>query len=446
LLRLSIPEAWEQSQQGDNEVVLMRTTSDIADQRHKLMEHAEATEEPLEEEAQRQQKPQQPRNSKEWKKKLHQWRMMQQSKGVIKSMENVGQGRVFDSLSGAVLACLQSAISLKKLKKQVESVYLNASQRVAGLKLFGKLMNKEVPHLYDLINWFCSALRGNTNQLVHYLDEIRGCGKLLEAQARTNFFQIISGLLKKLVKSKNDMEIRQILNALKWDYSANDHKQLNDLKVFKVLRDGNKESERLRSLWGAHFKSEFLFKEPAAQGVVKSREQDRREDVELLNKVSLSKEVLDLFEFVLVNSMGRSLKPQDESTKIKLKETNKQQLMPSLERIESVVDVDATLQLLSQAYEIIFKELAAFVELIQRFDGVNWKIYVRLLNRYRKIGTYFKVGDETHIFDPVAATASEVVDDYNNNDYDNEYDNHNNYGNDYEGGERDFVDVDAEQA
>lgn len=53
--------------------------------------------------------------------------MMQQSKGVIKSMENVGQGKTFDSLSGSVLACLQSAISLKRLKKQVETVSLNAS-------------------------------------------------------------------------------------------------------------------------------------------------------------------------------------------------------------------------------------------------------------------------------------------------------------------------------
>lgn len=53
--------------------------------------------------------------------------------------------------------------------------------------------------------------------------------------------------------------------------------------------------------------------------------------------------MLDLFEFVLVTSLGRSLKSQDEATKIKLKETNKQHLMPSLERIESVVDVDATL-------------------------------------------------------------------------------------------------------
>lgn len=105
---------------------------------------------------------------------------MQQSKGVIKSMENVGQGKIFDSLSGSVLATLQSAISLKRLKKQVETVYLNASQRVAGLKLLGILMNKEIPHLFDLINWFCSSLRGNSNHLVHYLDEIRGCGKILE--------------------------------------------------------------------------------------------------------------------------------------------------------------------------------------------------------------------------------------------------------------------------
>ena len=41
--------------------------------------------------------------------------MMQQSKGVIKSMENIGQGKVMDSVGGSVLACLQSAISLKRL-------------------------------------------------------------------------------------------------------------------------------------------------------------------------------------------------------------------------------------------------------------------------------------------------------------------------------------------
>ena len=80
--------------------------------------------------------------------------------------------------------------------------------RIAGLKLIGTLMNKQIAHTFDLINWFCSSLRGNTNNLSHYLDEIRGCGKILEAQSRNNFFFIIHGLLKKLVQSKNETEIR----------------------------------------------------------------------------------------------------------------------------------------------------------------------------------------------------------------------------------------------
>ena len=52
------------------------------------------------------------------------------------------------------------------------------------------------------------------------------------------------------MKSKNETEIKQILNSLRWDYSAYDHKMLNDLRIFKVLRDGNKESEKLKNLWG----------------------------------------------------------------------------------------------------------------------------------------------------------------------------------------------------
>jgi hypothetical protein len=70
---------------------------------------------------------------------------------------------------------------MKKLKKQVETVYVQATQRVAGLKLIATLMSKELPHSFDLINWFCSALRGNTNHLCHYLDDVRGCGTALES-------------------------------------------------------------------------------------------------------------------------------------------------------------------------------------------------------------------------------------------------------------------------
>jgi hypothetical protein len=132
------------------------------------------------------------------------------------------------------------------------------------------------------------------------------------------------------------------MNSLRWDFSSNDHKHLNDLRVFKILRDGNKESDKLKNLWGQKFKTEFLFKEPLANGVVRTKEQERKEDLALLNKVELSKEVLDLFEFMLITSLGKSLRPKDSASTVKLKETTKA-MMPTLERIESVVDVDATL-------------------------------------------------------------------------------------------------------
>ena len=120
--------------------------------------------------------------------------------------------------------------------------------------------------------------------------------------------------------------------------------------------------------------------------------------------------------------------------------------MPALERIESVVDVDATLSLLGQAYEIIFRELQNFVEFTQKFEGINWKIFVRLVNRFRKIGTYFKLDDGTGILAGLAGvTSAAVVDDdgnYGNEDYGNEY------GNDYEGGEKEngFIDIEVEEA
>jgi hypothetical protein len=83
---------------------------------------------------------------------------------------------------------------------------------------------------------------------------------------------IIEGLLGKLEKSKEETEIRQIVNSLRWDFNTDDHRTLQSLRVFKVLRDGNSNSEKLKNLWGSKFKYEFIFKEAPAQGTVKSKE------------------------------------------------------------------------------------------------------------------------------------------------------------------------------
>jgi hypothetical protein len=56
----------------------------------------------------------------EWKNRLNKWRDIQQSKGIIKSMEAVNNNKSLDSMSNNVLQVLQSAIHIKKLRKQLE--------------------------------------------------------------------------------------------------------------------------------------------------------------------------------------------------------------------------------------------------------------------------------------------------------------------------------------
>lgn len=364
-------------------------------------------------------------------------------------MEVVGSSKIIDSISSNVLQFLQSAVHLKRLKKQSEIVFVLAAQRVAGLKLIATLMSKKMPHSFDLINWFCSALRGNTNHLCHYLDDIRGCGLSLERQARDNFFLIIEGLLHKLQKSKEETEVRQILNSLRWDYNSTDHAVLERLGIFRMLRDGDSSSEKLTRLWGSKFKYEFIFKESTAAGTVKTKDQDRKEDFALLNKIELSREVIDIFENVLVGGMGKSfqsLEHNSSNNTIKLKDNGKKGMMlPNLEKFQSVLSVESTLKLLGQAFEILFRELQAFVDFAQKFDGISWKVFVRLMNRYRKTGTYIK---PDNVFIPPEEQAVRagrgsptVVDEAPDYGHENEYDQE-----EYEGGEIDPIDPEAEIA
>ena len=88
-------------------------------------------------------------------------------------------------------------------------MFLNATKRVAGLRIISNLMQLDLPKniRLDLIMWFASSLRGNKNQLTHYLDDLKGCGEILEELSRDNFFNIIRGLVKHLKNSKEQDEI-----------------------------------------------------------------------------------------------------------------------------------------------------------------------------------------------------------------------------------------------
>lgn len=82
---------------------------------------------------------------------------------------------------------------------------------------------------------------------------------------------------------------------------------LQSLKIFDVLRDGEEQSDKLKKLWGSKFKTDFIFKEAPPAGTIKSKEQDRKKDINMLNKIELSREVIDIFETILVTSLGKSL-------------------------------------------------------------------------------------------------------------------------------------------
>lgn len=71
--------------------------------------------------------------------------------------------------------------------------------------ILSKVMNKklEEPVCLDLANWFASSLRGKTNKLCHYLDQIEQCGNYVEQFVRESFFRIINSILGMIKRSKN---------------------------------------------------------------------------------------------------------------------------------------------------------------------------------------------------------------------------------------------------
>ena len=127
------------------------------------------------------------------------------------------------------------------------------------------------------MSWFCGSLRGNKNpHVAHYLDDLKGCGYHLEELARESFFLILKGLINKLKESKEEEEIKIILNSLKWKFLARDHQSLRYLEIFKVLHEGDGSvNHKLKKSWGRPLKQ-----------VVITSEKDKK----------LTKEVVDLFE------------------------------------------------------------------------------------------------------------------------------------------------------
>jgi hypothetical protein len=96
-----------------------------------------------------------------------------------------------------------------RIQAQVEGVYERAHKRAAGLALMARAISMSQssltrPAFIDCLNWVCASLRQESlDEVVHYLDGLRGCGHILEKAMRDSFFIILDHIVKQLAIPTN---------------------------------------------------------------------------------------------------------------------------------------------------------------------------------------------------------------------------------------------------
>lgn len=311
-----------------------------------------------------------PKPKLDWEGRLKAWKQSQTSKGAIKSLTD-RTAEIWNSGIISILALLQTPIESGEIQKQVEKIYVNSCKRAVGLRFIRELIKLEMPlqQFYDTLNWFCSALRRNQNKLCHYLDDTKGQGLYLENQSKKSFFAILGVLVNRLKDSKDETEIRTILNSLKWKFTARDHANLLHLNIFSVLHKGNGEKDsKLKKAWGRNVLPK----------------------VEANDSQKISDAVLDMFEQLFLTVAGRIVEP-DFGGDLQLQKPAGSGTAPQLQKAKSVIDENVSEQLLAQAFDTIFKELRRYLIMMSGFQGVNWSVYVRMRNQERKDGDAPKV-------------------------------------------------------
>lgn len=83
--------------------------------------------------------------------------------------------------------------------------------------------------------------------------------------------------------------------------------------------------------------------------------------------------MLVTFETLFLNVVSRIV-DNDLGDKVNVK--SKGTSVPQIERAKSVIDTNASENLLGQAFEVIFKELDRYIVLMGMFEGIDWSTYV----------------------------------------------------------------------
>jgi hypothetical protein len=181
--------------------------------------------------------------------KLQRIKTIQASSGTITSYENLSNKDIFNSCTSSVLATLQCTVSAKSIMKAIEDKYISAMNRYCGLKIMGELAQCFMSDQTKIscFNWFCSALRHNSNILAHYSDDLVGMGEYLLDKCRTSFFDVYNGIILQLKDTTDRNTIEFLLNCTRWKIGATDHQYILKSGIIQTLKEGNGLKDRAKN-------------------------------------------------------------------------------------------------------------------------------------------------------------------------------------------------------
>lgn len=318
-----------------------------------------------------------------WKTRLNQWKLLQKSKKIIKSVEEEANDNLY-SLTSSVLLTLQSTISSKRLFNKIKIATLRAKAREIGLKSMKKIF-EEVSHfslMKDLLSWFCASLRKADTKICHYLDNLSGCGKHFESRIEDGFHEFIISLIQKLISLENPAEIKSFIDTLMWRYSTADHKFLVEQALFLLIWGSY--NSTIKNSWGKALKNSIDLPKPSTEGS-NSKSFAVLKDIKPHN-FEFTCNVLELFEILANICLEKATLSQFDKQKLAEKNnllassssTNKAPVnikFPNLERTISSIDDNSSESLITHILDVIFGEASNAINSYLKYRGISYRLW-----------------------------------------------------------------------
>ena len=253
------------------------------------------------------------------------------------------------NLFSSVIEILKSNITASELIAQLENYYLRAIvlYNVMSLMKYAIHLLPSKDLRSDVLAWIMTIFKRTTTAPWHYSQLTTSCGVAFQSLLRAAFFGVVKQVLEYVSLTKDKKEMRCLMDALKWNYTATDHENLNKCKLFTSLR-GNAKSTYIFSLWGGQADDET------------------------------SSLLLNTFEFIIIKITTRVLGKAESNIEA-------QDNFPGLEKTTSLIDEGSSTKLFEAIVNILFEEFKRAVESYEIALGMNKRLVEDYIE-YNRVG------------------------------------------------------------